>query len=148
MLFAATPKALMASTILMETFQNMDEAGITQHGVDENGNTYRPAAVIDGHISWMGKDFFRYVNDEETNWEVNLGAPYGTEYWQLYDNRRQNGAFKSELALLKSRFYKKKWLAGLDPEILPCEIVIIVRDAIMKSFMNRQYSTAALLHKG
>ncbi len=77
--FAATPKALMTSTILMETFQKMDEAGITQRGVDENGNMYRPAAVIYGHISRMGEDFLRYV-DEETNWEVNLGAPYGTEY--------------------------------------------------------------------
>ncbi len=69
MLFAATPKASMTSTILMETFQKMDEAGITQRGVDENGNTYCPATVIDGHISWMGKDFLRYVNDEETNWD-------------------------------------------------------------------------------
>jgi hypothetical protein len=39
-------------------------------------------------------------------------------------------------------------LAGLDPEILPCEIVILVQDAIMKSFMNSQYSTAALLQRG
>ena len=128
MLFAATPKASMTSTILMETFQKMDKSWITQHGVDENGNMYRPAAVIDGHLSQMGKDFLRYVNDEETNWEVNLGPPYGTEYWQLQDDKRKSGAFKSELALSKSRFYKKKWLAGLDPEILPCEIVIVVRE--------------------
>jgi hypothetical protein len=74
----------------------------------------------------MGEDFLRYVNDEETNWEVNLGTPYGTEYWQLHNDKRQNGAFKSELALSKSRFYKKKRLAGLDLEILPCEIVIVV----------------------
>jgi hypothetical protein len=147
-LFAATPKASKTSTILMETFQEMDEAGITQHGVDENGNMYHPAAVIYGRISRMSKDFLRYINDKETNWEVNLGTPYGTEYWQLHDDKRQNGEFKSELALSKSRFYKKKWLAGLDPEILPCEIVIVIRDAIMKSFMNSQYSTAALLHRG
>jgi hypothetical protein len=53
-LFAATPKASMTSTILMETFQKMDKSWITQHGVDENGNMYRPAAVIDGHIpGWV-----------------------------------------------------------------------------------------------
>jgi hypothetical protein len=52
-LFAATPNASMTSTILMETFQEMDEAGITQRGVDENGNMYCPATVIDGHISRM-----------------------------------------------------------------------------------------------
>jgi hypothetical protein len=88
----------------------------------------------------MGEDFLRYVNEAATHWEVNLGASYGTEYWQLHNDRRQNGAFKSELASSKSRFYMKKRLAGLPAEILPCEIVIVVRDAIMNSFMNIQYS--------
>ncbi len=35
-LFAANPKASMTSTILMQTFQKMDKAGITQRGVDKN----------------------------------------------------------------------------------------------------------------
>ena len=35
-LFAATPKASMTSTILIQTLQKMDEAGITQRGVEEN----------------------------------------------------------------------------------------------------------------
>ena len=135
-LFAANPKASMTSTILKETFKKMDELGITQHGVDEYGKTYRPAAVVDRHISRMGEDFLHYVNEAATHWEVNLGASYGTEYWQLHNDRRQNGAFKSELASSKSRFYMKKRLAGLPTEILPCEIVIVVRDAIMNSFMN------------
>ncbi len=108
----------------------------------------RPAAVVDGHISCMGEDFLRYVNEAATHWEVNLGASYGTEYWQLHNDRRQNGVFKSELASSKSRFYMKKRLAGLPAEILPCEILIVVRDAIMNSFMNIQYSQAALLHRG
>jgi hypothetical protein len=136
MLFAASPKASMTSTILKETFKKMDELGITQHGVDEYGKTYRPAAVVDRHISRMGEDFLHYVNEAATHWEVNLGASYGTEYWQSHNDRRQNGAFKSELASSKSRFYMKKRLAGLPTEILPCEIVIVVRDAIMNSFMN------------
>ncbi len=84
----------------------------------------------------------------KTHKKVNLGAPYGTEYWQLHDNKRQTGVFKSELALSKSRLHKKKRLLGLDPEILPCEIVFVVQDAIMKSFINSQYSTAALLQRG
>lgn len=71
----------------------------------------------------MGEDFLRYINDSETRWVVTLGASYGTEYWQLHDDKRQNGAFKSELAKSKSSFYMKKRLAGLPPEILPCEIL-------------------------
>jgi hypothetical protein len=69
---------------------------ITQREVDKNGITYRPAAVADGHISRMGEELFRYVNDTDSCWEVNLGASYGTEHWQLHDNRKQNGAFKSQ----------------------------------------------------
>ncbi len=115
----------------------MDELGITQRGVDEYGNTYCPAAAVDGHISRMGEDFLHYVNEAGTHWEVNLGASYGTEYWQLHDDRRQNGAFKSELASSKSRFYMKKRLAGFPAEILPCKIVIVVRDAIMNSSMAK-----------
>ena len=46
MLFVANPKASMTSTILKETFKTMDELGITQRGVDEDGKTYRPAAVV------------------------------------------------------------------------------------------------------
>jgi hypothetical protein len=124
-LFAANTKASMTSGILKEAFKKMDELGITQRGVDQNGITYRPAAVVDGHISRMGEDFLRYVNDADSRWEVMLGASYGTEYWQLHDDRKQNGAFKDQLAASKSNFYLKKRLAGLPPEILPCEIVLV-----------------------
>ncbi len=81
------------------------------------GILYFPAAVINGHISQMGKDILRYVNDNRTQWEANLSASYGTECCQLHDNKKQNKAFKSELALSKSRFYMKKRLAGFAPEI-------------------------------
>ena len=84
----------------------------------------------------MGENFLRFVNDERTRWEVNIGAAYNTEYWQLHDDKWQNGTFKLKSALSKSKFYMKKRLVGLPPEILPCEIVIAVQDGIMKSFMN------------
>lgn len=111
MLFAANMKASMTSGILKEAFKKMDVLGITQLGIDENRTTYCPAAVVDGRISRMGEDFLQYVNDADSRWEVNLGASYGTEYWQLYDDRKQNGAFKDQLAASKSNFYLKKgWL--------------------------------------
>jgi hypothetical protein len=39
--------------------------------------------------------------------------------WQLHDDRKQNWAFKDQLAASKSNVYLKKRLAGLPPEILP-----------------------------
>jgi hypothetical protein len=106
-LFAANTKASMTSGILKEAFKKMDGLGITQRGVDNNGITYHPAAVVDGHISRKGEDFFRYVNDADSRWEVNLGAPYGTKYWQLHGDRKQNGAFKDQLAASKSIFFRE-----------------------------------------
>ncbi len=113
-LFAANPKASMTSTILMETFQKMDEAGITQRGVNKNENQYVLASVVNGHISSMGEDFLMYMNKKQTHWEMSLGASYGTEFWQLHNEKQQNEAFKSVLALSQSRFYMKKdWPAYL-----------------------------------
>jgi hypothetical protein len=88
------PKASMMSAILMQTFQKMDKAGITQCNIDEKGNQYIPAAVVNCHISRMGKNFLRYIIKENTCWEANLGPSYATDYWQLHNNKRQNGMFK------------------------------------------------------
>ena len=53
MLFAASPKASMTSTILKETFKKMDELGITQHGVDEFGKlTAQPLLSTDTSPAW------------------------------------------------------------------------------------------------
>ena len=38
--FAASPKAPTTSRILMETFRRMDELGISERGVDENGKDF------------------------------------------------------------------------------------------------------------
>ena len=72
----------------------MDELGITQRGVDEDGKRYYPAALFDGHISWMGEDFLCYVNDDDTLWMPMLGAPYGTGIWQYHNDKRKMGNSK------------------------------------------------------
>ena len=41
----------------------MDDASITQRGVDADGNEYYPSSVIDGHISRIEEFFQRYIND-------------------------------------------------------------------------------------
>ena len=107
-LFAATPKASMTSSILKDTFQMMDDLGISQRGVNEDGTEYLPFVIIDGHPSRMGEDFLRYVNDEAHLWKILLGAPYGTGKWQFHDDKRQNGMFKMQLVEAKRQWYKKR----------------------------------------
>ncbi len=75
----------MTSTILRNMCKAMDDLGITKCGVDENGNVYVPASLVDGHISFMEEDFLSYVNDEISRWMTMLGAPYGAEHWQLHE---------------------------------------------------------------
>ncbi len=48
---------------------------------------------------------------------------------------------------IEVEFLHEKRLAGLPPEILPCKIAIIARDAIMKSFMNLTYMQSVLVQR-
>ena len=125
--FAATKNASMTSTILRDTFREMDGKGITQRGVDEKGKQFYPCVVIDGHISRMGEDYLRYVNDPDHLWMPRLGAPYGTSIWQYHDDTRMNGTFKMKLHAAKSWWIMKKRKHGLPAEILPEEVVVVVR---------------------
>lgn len=147
-MFAATPNGSMTSTILRDMFKEMDIHGITQRGVDENGNKYFPAVVIDGHISRMGEDFLQYVNDDDNLWMPLLGAIYSTNIWQFHNDGRMNGSFKAALGIAKSKFYMKKRVHGMDAELLPVEIVIVLRDAIMNSFMVEDFGISTLVHRG
>ena len=40
-----------------------------------------PFVMLDGHGSWLGLPFLKYINDSTPEWYVCLGVPYGTTYW-------------------------------------------------------------------
>ena len=147
-LFAATPNASITSSILMETFRQMDEKGITQRGVNNDGTPYFPLALLDGHASRMGEEFLRYVNNDDNRWKPILGTPYGTDKWQFHDDKRQNGSFKTYLAEAKSRWIMKKRVHKLPPEVLPQEIVVVLHDAITSSFMVKKFGESAHCDRG
>ena len=147
-MFAATKNASMDESVLMQAFKMMDDLGITERGIDEDGNPYFPYIILDGHTSRIGELFLRYVNDPSTRWGTGLGAPLATEYYQFHDDLRQNGALKTSLTNEKSEFFLKKRIHGLPAEMLPVKIVIVARGAILKSFMNSAYAEATLAHRG
>ena len=148
LMFAATKNASMDESVLMQAFKMMDDLGITERGIDEDGNPYFPYIILDGHISRIGELFLRYVNDPSTRWGTGLGAPLATECYQFHDDTRQNGALKTSLTHGKSEFFLKKRIHGLPAEMLPVEIVIVARGAILKSFVNSACAEAALAHRG
>ena len=147
--FAATPNASMTSAVLMQIFKKMDEKGISTRVYDSDGKLVKyPVLILDGHVSRMGEAFLVYINGVGTKWGCVLGAPYGTHIWQVHDDSRLNGIFKCMLALAKSEFFMKKRRYGLDPEILPQEIVVVLKTALEKSFSVRKYAVSGVAHRG
>ena len=52
----------MDGNILKQAIQMMDDAGITQRGLDADGNKYYPSVVIDGHISRITETFLTAID--------------------------------------------------------------------------------------
>jgi hypothetical protein len=54
------------------------------------------------------QSFLKYINEPETKWNVCIGVPYGTSYWQVGDSNEQNGCFKMALTRHKRKLLNKK----------------------------------------
>ncbi len=67
-----------------------------------------PFLILDGHGSRFKFDFLEYINSNEHKWNVNIGLPYGTSYWQVGDSTKQNGCLKMALAKEKKACVTKK----------------------------------------
>ena len=96
----------------------------------------------------MDELYLEYINNPETLWTAVLGAIYGTNWWQFHNPLQMNGSFKCELPKCKDELITKKRVAVLKADIEQVEIVIIARTTIIRSFMNAEYATSALLHRG
>ena len=79
---------------------------------------------------------------------MGLATSQGTEIYQFHDDERMNGTFKCSNSDAKSKFFMKKRENGLPAELLPEEVVIVLRTAIMNSYMNIEYAQKALLRRG
>jgi hypothetical protein len=72
-----------------------------------------PFLILDGHGSCFEFEFLEYINKAEHKWNVNIGLPYGTSYWQVGDSTEQNGCFKMALSKRKEALAKKMSMAYL-----------------------------------
>mgnify|MGYP000085123147 CR=1 FL=1 len=64
--------------------------------------------LLDGHGSRFDLEFLEYINAEEMKWNVDIGLPYGTSYWQVGDSSEQNGSFKMKATKVKNDLTSKK----------------------------------------
>ena len=130
-------KGLVFGSVLLQAFNEMDRLGVTERGTDKGGKEYYPFALVDGHVSRIEQNFLVYINNPATRWGTGLGASYGTSSWQFHDDEHQNGTLKKAHAKEKSAFFEKKQEHRLPAEVRPAEVVLVCRNAIMNSFMDK-----------
>jgi hypothetical protein len=107
-----------------------------------------PFLLLDGHGSQFDLGFLEYINSEETTWNVNIGLPYWTSYWQVGDSTEKNGCFKLVLAKARQALVTKKNDSSLPFEIKKIDIVKLVKDSWKLSFARMQQNWKAMLHRG
>jgi hypothetical protein len=62
-----------------------------------------PFLILDGHRSRFDLLFLEYINNPEHNWNVCIGVPYGTSYWQVGDSTEQNRCYH-KMAITKAKW--------------------------------------------
>ena len=85
----------ITSDLLTEMLREIDKIGL----YDRSDNIL-PFLILDGHGSRFELPFLEYINgrtSEKNKWNVCIGIPYGTSYWQVGDSTEQNGCFKMSL---------------------------------------------------
>ena len=89
-----------------------------------------------------------YINDLATHWCSGLGALYGTRIYQFHDNKRMNGNLETALSHAKNALFVKNRVHGLPAELLPQEVVIVLRTAIIKLFLDVICVQARIARRG
>ena len=84
----------MTGELLRQVLMHMDSLNLF---AEERASGVQPFLLVDGHESRFSKIFLEYINQPETKWQVCIGVPYGTSYWQVGDSKEQNGSFKMAL---------------------------------------------------
>jgi hypothetical protein len=107
-----------------------------------------PFLLLDGHGSRFDYDFLKYINEPETKWNVCIGVPYGTSYWQVGDSNEQNGCFKMALTRHKRNLLNKKEERREEFAIHKSDIVYLVSMAWADSFARIESNRNAIADRG
>ena len=107
-----------------------------------------PFLLLDGHGSRFDLHFVRYINNPQTKWNVCIGVPYGTSYWQVGDSSEQNGCFKMALSKLKREVLFKKENRRVALAIDKVDIVDLVSRAWEVSFARVESNKKGIADRG
>jgi hypothetical protein len=134
----------ITSELLAAMLKKMDEADVFKRSIDG----ISPFLILDGHGSRFEMPFLKYILDEEHIWNVCVGVPYGTSFWQVGDSPEQNGCFKMYLAEAKKKLFEQKEYYDLPGTIEKTDVVKLVRYAWSKSFAKVNSNKKAICERG
>ena len=107
-----------------------------------------PFLILDGHGSRFDVTFLEYINNDDTKWNVCIGLPYGTSYWQVGDSSEQNGCFKMALTKYKRDLLRRKELVDQEFAIEKDDVVGLVSRAWQDSFARVRTNKNAIAERG
>ena len=73
-----TENGSITGEILTDILRTIDTLGIY---TTERSQGIKPFLLLDGHGSRLSMEFLDYINDEDHEWKVCTGVPYGTALW-------------------------------------------------------------------
>lgn len=132
----------ITSDLLTEMLRTIDEIGVY-----DRSDNIPPFLILDGHGSRFELPFIEYINGrtrDNKQWNVCIGVPYGTSYWQVGDSTEQNGCFKMSLTRAKNNLLAKKETARLPFAVEKSDIVPLVGTAWETSFARKETNIKAV----
>ena len=107
-----------------------------------------PFLLLDRHGSLFGLPFLEYINNPQTKWNVCIGVPHGTSYWQVGDSSEQNDCFKVALSKQKRELLLRKENQRADCAIEKVDVVDLVSRAWDVSFARAESNRNAMVKRG
>ena len=99
--------------LLVGFLKHIDERNV----YNRKKHNMNPTLLLDGHDSRMSAPFLIYINnlkedgsldpDADHYWNVTLGVPYATGYWQIGDAPQHNTAYKFHSSAYKRQLCKR-----------------------------------------
>ena len=139
-----TPKGSITSDILRDMIKTLDELEIVDCLEGK-----KPFLLQDGHASRFELPFLEYIIDDEHEWVVCIGVPYGISLWQVGDATEQNGLYKIYLYKGKDKLLKYKLTHMMSkPSIESTDIIPLHNYAWENSFAKVESNKKAIAERG
>jgi hypothetical protein len=139
-------KGGMTGQILKEIFQTLDDLELFKQDREEGKI---PFMLLDGHQSRFDLEFLRYINTYPHRWNVCIGVPYGTAFWQVGDSSEQNGCFNINMSQLKVAMLQSRMdQLNHAMQLVRTDIIPLVCRSFKPSFANRLTNKKALSERG